>query len=277
MLVALHQPTNVSSASAHFTQVQLSGVPFFWLADALQTVCDGLQRTDIGFYGQAIGAAAQVGLSFLAVHPRGLDRGFLGTAAARSASGVITFLSMITMVQVSRLGDRVWRHSTGQRVLHRAGIWEYLQIALPGAFVMWCEWWAFEGITLLVGLLPASEITLGAHGTMFNLLVTFFMAFTGLGAATCALAGKRIGEGAGDTVPRLFVIASTLALSMSVLVGGTLYVLRKQLAEAFTSDQAVIALVESSMIGASATVPGYAIFMTTYGVLHLIVPHTVVG
>ena len=83
ILVALQQPANVSKSSARFAQVQLGGVPFYWLADAPQTVCDGVQRTDFGFYAQALGAILQVALSLLAVHHRGLDLAYLGIAAAR--------------------------------------------------------------------------------------------------------------------------------------------------------------------------------------------------
>ena len=39
------QPADVAAASAAYARVQLPGVPLYWAANALQTVCDGLQDT----------------------------------------------------------------------------------------------------------------------------------------------------------------------------------------------------------------------------------------
>ena len=38
-------------------------------------------------------------------------------------------------------------------------------VALPGALTMWMEWWAFEGLSVLCGLLPNATVLLAAHGT----------------------------------------------------------------------------------------------------------------
>ena len=60
VLLLLRQPAAVAATSAAYAQVQLVGVPLFWAAVALQTVCDGCQTTRPGMYANLIASAAQV-------------------------------------------------------------------------------------------------------------------------------------------------------------------------------------------------------------------------
>eukprot|EP00729_Bicosta_minor_P021709 gene21709-33414_t len=60
ILLSFGQPADVAKASADYALVQLAGVPLFWLTAALQTVCDGLQRTQYGFWSTVLSASVQV-------------------------------------------------------------------------------------------------------------------------------------------------------------------------------------------------------------------------
>ena len=108
---------------------------------------------------------------------------------------------------------------------------------------------------------------LGAHGTIFNVLVNTYMCFTGMGAALCALTGKAIGERSGGAVPQLCALACAISLGMAAAIGALLYVLRSPLARLFTLDADVVHEVSVTMLGASLSVPGYALFMTLFGAL----------
>uniref|UniRef100_A0A7S0IRK3 Protein DETOXIFICATION n=1 Tax=Calcidiscus leptoporus TaxID=127549 RepID=A0A7S0IRK3_9EUKA len=269
VLTALGQPGDVAAASARYAQLQALGVPFYWLANALATSCDSVQCTRPGLYANACGAVVQLGLSALMVHPRGFGWGYLGMAAARSAGGTVTFGLMVLAIQKHGLAPLIWAYDRHKAppVLQGSSLCHYLRITLPAALVMWCEWWAFEALSLIVGTLPKPQIRLGAHGTMFNALVVTYMFFTGLGAALCALTGKAIGERNGGIVPRLCLLASAMATSMSLAIGAAFFVLCVPLARLFTADNAIVHEVSSAMLGASLSVPGYALFMTLFGAL----------
>ena len=98
LLLAVSQPPKVARCSAWYAQVQLAGVPFFWAATALQTVCDGLQDTRPGMYASLTSAAAQVALCALAVNPEMLNMGYLGMAAARSVGGIVQLVVLISII-----------------------------------------------------------------------------------------------------------------------------------------------------------------------------------
>lgn len=125
--------------------------------------------------------------------------------------------------------------------------------------------WAFEGLTVLVGLLRNPTITLAAHGIIFNTVVTMYQVFQGIGIALCAATGKRIGAQEGQQVPGLIVLSVTAAIILAAGLCSILYFFRRGIAHAFTSDASVVDEVDQNMLGAVLSVPGYAILMTLAG------------
>ena len=56
-------------------------------------------------------------------------------------------------------------------MLAARGLAKFILVAIPGALLIWVEWWAFEALTIFVGMLPNATTLLAAHGTMFNSIV----------------------------------------------------------------------------------------------------------
>ena len=263
ILTALAQPPRVAHCSALYAQVQLVGVPFFWAAQAVQTVCDGLQDPTPGLHANLVSAVAQVVMCVLFVHPQLLNWGYLGMAAARSAGGVVQLAVVCAVVLRQRRQGQVWTRSLSpqprgtERVLSCRGVCHFLRVALPSGLMMWIEWWSFEALSLIVGLLPDATTLLAAHATLFNVLVTAYMAFTGLNTALCATTGKYIGAGqSGRAVPRLIAIALALALTFALAIGTAFYVLREPLARLFSADGAVVRAIDQNILGLVLSVVG---------------------
>ena len=269
ILLAAGQPAAVALTSARFCQVQAFGVPFFWVASALATVCDSLQQTKLGMYSQV--AASVVQLAVAAILVAGFRVGYLGMAAARSFGGVLQLLLIVSLVYRSpNLGVRVWGHRPSwvvlrTQIINVSSLCEYVAIALPSAIVWWIEWWSFEGLTVLVGLLPNATITLAAHGIIFNTVVTMYQFFQGIGVALCAVTGMRIGAGEGRAVPVYVILSTVSALILSALICSALYYFRRDVALAFDPRVEVADVVDQNILGAVASIPGYAMLMTLAG------------
>ena len=105
---------------------------------------------------------------------------------------------------------------------------------------------------------------LAAHGTMFNVLVVTYMAFTGLGAALCAVTGKYIGAGEGGRVRALCAMALGIAAAACGLICSALYLLARPLGELFTQDAAVVDIIQRSILGPVLSVPGCACLVVLY-------------
>ena len=105
---ALMTSSRFQQASADYALVQLAGVPLFWLTAALQTVCDGLQRTQYGFWSTVLSASVQVILTVVFVYPKAMNVGFLGMAAARSSAGLVQLIAIIVMIKKGGIAPQVW-------------------------------------------------------------------------------------------------------------------------------------------------------------------------
>ena len=315
ILIAMAQPADVAVSSARYAQVQLIGVPFYWVAQAVQTVCDGgLQDTRPGMYAGVASTIFQVAMCAICVHPAMLNWGYLGMAAARSGGGVVSLVVVVGVVLLQGKQAEVWRlpvrshvgssssssrssvleeplagdilqhpprdlqplplhpssaaaaFSSSARVLSCSGVAQFLCVALPGALMMWLEWWCFEGLSLMVGTLPNARVLLGAHGTLFNTVVVTYMSFLGLNSALCATVGKHIGGNtAGSAAPRLIAIALVIAATFALAIGAALVLLRDPIARFFEDDQEVVAAIKANIYGAALSVPGYGVLMTLYG------------
>ena len=64
---------------------------------------------------------------------------------------------------------------------------------------------------------------LSRAGTLFNVLVVFYMLFTGLSTALCACTGKYIGAGRAQCVPALIRIALGLSTLAATAAAAALY------------------------------------------------------
>ena len=87
----------------------------------------------------------------------------------------------------------------------------YLRVSLPSAFIVWSEWWAFELLAIFAGLTPDAEVNLAAHSAMFNMVVVFYMLFTGTSNALCTLVGNALGAHRGPDIPPLLRAAAMVS------------------------------------------------------------------
>ena len=71
--------------------------------------------------------------------------------------------------------------------------------------------------------LPPGAAPLCRAGTLFNVLVVFYMLFTGLSTALCACTGKCIGAGRAQCVPALIRIALGLSTLAAAAAAAALY------------------------------------------------------
>lgn len=262
------QPSDVARASARFAQVQLIGVPFFWAWTAMKSALDSTKRTFPGLLSSIVSSVAQILFCLLLTHPKMLDMGYLGLALGRAFGGMVLLLCIIVHIQLAGLQSLVWRlHPEAPPVNRPGALVDYLKVSIPSALIVWSEWWAFEVLSLLVGMTPNAEVNLAAHATMFNLIVISYMTFTGTSNAVCALVGNKLGERRNQDVRPLLRAARTFSLGTSLTVALLYEMLKGTLAVLFTEDLEVREVIRNSSMGVVLSVPLYAQLMTFYGAL----------
>lgn len=125
------------------------------------------------------------------------------------------------------------------------GIKEFFLLAIPSAFMVCLEWWSFEFLTLLSGLLPNPELEASVLSVCLATITTLFTIPDGLGAA----ASTRVSNALGAGNPKAAIIAVRAVLFLTVLetviVSSILYASRHVFGYIFSNDQEVVDYVTS--------------------------------
>uniref|UniRef100_K3WXC7 Polysaccharide biosynthesis protein C-terminal domain-containing protein n=1 Tax=Globisporangium ultimum (strain ATCC 200006 / CBS 805.95 / DAOM BR144) TaxID=431595 RepID=K3WXC7_GLOUD len=103
------------------------------------------------------------------------------------------------------------------------------------------EWWAFEIISLMAGVLPNSLIAMSAHAVLLNVTTMLYMVFVGFSVAANIRVGNCLGANEPKKAQMVARLAMMMAVSISIFIGFALFTLRKHIAVLFISDPASIA------------------------------------
>jgi MATE family multidrug resistance protein len=100
-------------------------------------------------------------------------------------------------------------------------IWHYLSIGVPGAMMLCFEWWAFELLALLSGLISVEAQA--AEIVVINMASFFFMVPLGTSYAASALTGFFLGEGKINQAKKYghltLVFSTIITIAIVVLLG----------------------------------------------------------
>lgn len=70
----------------------------------------------------------------------------------------------------------------------------YLAVAVPSLAMICLDWWAFEGLTLLAGLLPNATVAVAVTGICFGFHVIVFFMVQGLSVAVAIRVSNELGK-----------------------------------------------------------------------------------
>ena len=117
---------------------------------------------------------------------------------------------------------------------------EYLCISIPATVMICAEWWAFEIIELLAGILGVTE--LASQTLCINVTAMLFMVPLGIQEATCGLVGNCIGANNVPLAKRFFRIITKFTITIVTAMCLMTYFARYQIVAFYTEEESVQAL-----------------------------------
>jgi MATE family multidrug resistance protein len=167
---------------------------------------------------------------------------YLGTAISRSAANVCSPFLLLFYMQRCCLLSPLWTGFQPKAALR--GAMPFLSLGIPGMMQMCFDWWAFEIVTLLCGVLPKDPIVaIGANAICRSLLSLTYRVYSGISLAGNFRIGNALGAGLlqrARLVPKLMLGLSFLS---SIFCAMILLAFRTQLSSAYTSDPVMSNLV----------------------------------
>ena len=244
ILIGLGQPLEVTEHTGKFLLYLLPGVPFVYLYELLRKV---LQSQNIGYPMLYVAIASNIvnaALGYYLVYHT--QWGWLGAAVARTVCNMCLSLFLLPYVIMSGLVETFWSGIHPQAAIR--GVGEFLALGIPGMLQLCFEWWAFEVLALLSGLLPNAVLGIGANAVVMNISSMIYMIYLGLSIS----GGIRIGNALGAGLPRRACLAAQLTTGISLIVSlfcaAFLLLFRKKLPLLFTHDKEIADLASTILV-----------------------------
>ncbi|WVZ76803.1 hypothetical protein U9M48_024736 [Paspalum notatum var. saurae] len=185
----------------------------------MQNVVQMVSVMSVGHLGELALASASLatsfagvtGFSLLAGMACSLDTLLCGQAfgaAQHHLLGVYKQRAMLVLALVSVPVAVMWTY-TG----------EIMKLAVPSVVMVCMEWWSFELLVLLSGLLPNPKLETAVLSICLNTISLVFMAPLGLGAAISTRVSNELGAGRPHAARLATLVVAFLALTVGILEG----------------------------------------------------------
>ncbi|KAJ0402430.1 hypothetical protein ATCC90586_000028 [Pythium insidiosum] len=241
----LGQDPVISALAEQFARYNLVGIPCICFYDLARRVlqAQGILRPMLIL--AVLSNALQVASGYVLAYQLGF--GFVGVALARTLGNVSLPLMLWVYFRASpsRLSQWWFGWDWRSAVAH-VGL--FLRLGVPGMLMLIMEWWAYEVIAVMAGLLPDTILAVSAHAVIMNVAYLFYMAFVGVSVA----ANVRIGQYLGANMPEHARLAGMLAMKMvlalSTVAGLTVFLGRDVIPTLFLDDADAIRRASSALM-----------------------------
>ena len=254
LLAALGQDPEIARMAGEFLVWMIPALYGDILVECLRRYLVAQNQVHVSNVGAGVSALCTPALLWLFVFR--LDLRVRGAALATALAYWINALVHLCYVARFRgAHNRCWpgfsrRAFSGWRL--------YLGIALPATAMLCAEWWTFEILIILSGLLPSPEVALSAVGVGFQVDVLIFMPTLGFSGALSTRVSNSLGALRPRTARRAAAIATGLTVATSAVAAIGLLASRPQVARVFSPEPEVVAATTAVLLPVAVTCFGDA-------------------
>ncbi|KAK9750355.1 hypothetical protein RND81_02G190500 [Saponaria officinalis] len=120
------------------------------------------------------------------------------------------------------------------------GIREFFRFAIPSATMICLEWWSFELLILLSGLLPHPELETSVLSVCLTTISTLYAIPYGIGAAASARVSNELGAGNPQRARTAAAAVMLIVVGIGLTVASILFATRKVFGYCFSNEKEVV-------------------------------------
>eukprot|EP00877_Chromochloris_zofingiensis_P009804 jgi/Chrzof1/5077/Cz15g10270.t1 len=248
LLLLLGQQEALASLAARYIQVCS---PALLLSAVANNISTYLSTQTVVTPLTAVAAASAVAtplLNHLLIHTAG--QGLLGAAWSYVlVQALLVLLLLGTAAWYNRLQPDDKKPWTGISRYSLSNWGAYLAVAVPSLAMICLDWWAFEGLTLLAGLLPNATVAVAVTGICFGFHVIVFFMVQGLSVAVAIRVSNELGAGRGGAARKALITGVVLGIATGSSCTLPMWLHPKFFAAVFSTDPVVIDLVVACLPG----------------------------
>ncbi|KAK3138061.1 hypothetical protein QOZ80_5AG0363930 [Eleusine coracana subsp. coracana] len=164
--------------------------------------------------------------------------------------GLQTYRAMVTLITVSIPISLLYSNSCKETrslpsIEAFKGIGLFLRLALPSALMLCFEWWSFEVIILVSGLLPNPKLQTSVLSICLTTISLMYTIPYGLGAAVSTRVANELGAGNPEGARSAVWVVMCIAVLEATLVTSALLASQHILGYAYSNDKGVVVYVNA--------------------------------
>ncbi|KAK3133960.1 hypothetical protein QOZ80_6AG0543290 [Eleusine coracana subsp. coracana] len=180
-------------------------------------------------------ALTHVFVCYALVYKAGM--GSKGAALSTAISYAINLTILALYVRLSSACKRTW---TGFSAEAFAGLRDFAKLAVPSAMMVCLEWWSFELLVLLSGVLPNPKLETSVLSICINTATLLYMVPLGLGISISTRVSNELGAGKPQAVSLAVRAVLCITMFQGILFAITMILLRKIWGYAYSSEKEVV-------------------------------------
>ncbi|XP_050221450.1 protein DETOXIFICATION 12-like [Mercurialis annua] len=174
-------------------------------------------------------------ICWVLVFKSGLEN--VGAALAMCISNWLNVIVLGLFMKYSSSCDET-RAPVSMELFH--GIREFFGLAVPSAVMTCLEWWTFELLVLLSGLLPNPQLETSVLSVCIETVSTLYAIPYGFGAAVSTRVSNELGAGNSQAARIAVYVVMFLAVVQTTIVSSTLFASRHIFGYIFSNEKEVV-------------------------------------
>ena len=233
-LLYLGQEPHVARLAQDFSRHMLPGVPFAFLYELFRKALQAQNIMQPLVVIAVVGNIVTIVSGYVLAYHTPL--GFEGIALSRALGNIVLPVLLIPYFKLYPQHLTQWWCDGWNLREAWSHVGVFLRLGFPGMLQLVMEWWAFEILSLMAGVLPDSLVAMSAHAVLLNANSMLYMVFVGFSVAANIRVGNCLGANEPKKAQMVARLAMMMAVSISFFIGFGLFTLRSHIAVLFISD-----------------------------------------
>ncbi|MCD9646094.1 hypothetical protein HAX54_035619 [Datura stramonium] len=164
-----------------------------------------------------------------------------GSAGAAFAIGLSYWFNVLLLglyVKYSSSCEKTRPYFSSEEVF--ASIREFFPLAIPSACMVCLEWWTFEIVILLAGVLPKPQLETSVLAICLSVASTHYFLPFSLGVGASTRVSNELGAGNHEAAKRAVCAALTISVADAVISSSVLFCCRHVVGYAFSNEKEVV-------------------------------------
>ncbi|KAI6686116.1 hypothetical protein NL676_032029 [Syzygium grande] len=170
--------------------------------------------------------------------------GIRGAALANTISNWNNVILLAIYVKLSPACIKTWTGFTREALLDLVS---FVKLAVPSAVMICFEYWSFELVVLLSGLLPNPKLETSVLSISLNTCWMVYMISVGLGGAISTRVSNELGAGGGAGARLALRVMIAIAITEGAIVGIVTILVRHVWGKLYSNEEEVIEYVARMM------------------------------